>query len=62
MKFIEIKLTKCILLLTEQEVTSLLAHNNELWAEALIRGKHSTRAKKLRGPKLPKYINEQVKS
>ncbi|GAB6178972.1 hypothetical protein JCM14036_02910 [Desulfotomaculum defluvii] len=45
MKYIAIKVTKCVLYLTEQELTSLLAKDRELWTTAIKRGKAFTRAK-----------------
>ena len=36
---IELKLTKCTLFLTEQEINSLLAQNPALWEIAIQRGK-----------------------
>jgi len=36
---IELKLTKCILYLTEQEIKNLLAHDITLWEIAIQRGK-----------------------
>ncbi|MCL6612476.1 MAG: hypothetical protein K6T66_13125 [Peptococcaceae bacterium] len=45
MKYIEIRLTKYRLFLTEAELTALLAQNPELWAEAVRRGKAITRAR-----------------
>lgn len=48
MKYIEIKLTKYRLFLTEQEITELLAKNPDRWAEWIKRGKAFTRAAKTR--------------
>lgn len=39
MKFIEIKLTKCIVLLTEHEIFTLLQMKPELFKEGVKRGK-----------------------
>lgn len=36
---IELKLTKCTLFLTEQEINGLLAQNPALWEAAIRRGK-----------------------
>lgn len=44
MKFIEIKLTKCRLYLTESEIRHLLSRDIELYKEALMRGKAIKRA------------------
>jgi|GEM_PF-1956768 len=38
-KMIELKLTKCTLYLTEQELNSLLAQDPALWEAAIRRGK-----------------------
>ena len=38
-KMIEVKLTKCTLFLTEQEINGLLAQNPALWEAAIQRGK-----------------------
>jgi len=43
---VEIRLTKCLLLLTEPELISLLAHDQALWQRAISRGKHRLRAAK----------------
>jgi len=43
---IEIKLKKCVLVLSEAELLSLLAHDKELWQTALRRGKGTMRYKK----------------
>lgn len=43
---IEIRMTKCLLLLTEQEIQRLLAKEPELWKLALYRGKHHKRAQR----------------
>lgn len=42
---IEIRLPKCRLFLTEEEVEHLLKHDPELWAVALKRGKAIMRAR-----------------
>ena len=44
MKWIPIKMTKCILYLTEKEMQDLLKSNMDLWAESIQRGKAFTRA------------------
>lgn len=44
---IEIKLPKCLLVLTEQELQSLLTRDPTLWATALQRGKAVMRARKI---------------
>lgn len=43
--FIEIRMRRCRLFLTEAEIISLLAHNESLWTEALKRGKAFTRTR-----------------
>jgi hypothetical protein len=45
---IEIRLTKCRVFLTEQEIERLLKHEPELWQTALKRGKAITRARQRR--------------
>ena len=50
-QFITIKLTKCLLVLTEDEVLSLLRANPLIWERALRRGKFIRRAAKAREPK-----------
>jgi hypothetical protein len=45
---IEIRLPKCRVFLTEQEIESLLKHDPELWEAALKRGKVITRARQRR--------------
>ena len=42
---IEVRLTKCLLVLTEDEMRSLLRRDMDLWAEAVRRGKAILRAK-----------------
>lgn len=54
MEYIEIKLSRCRLYMTEAEITSLLAHDQKLWTEALRRGKVFTRARSV--------ANRQVKT
>lgn len=44
MLYIEVRLTKCRLYLTEKEINSLLALNPVLWEQAIKRGKGITRA------------------
>jgi hypothetical protein len=45
-RLIEIKLSRCWLILTERELVSLLARNHALWVRAIRRGKHRRRAEK----------------
>lgn len=45
---IEVRLPKCRLFLTEEEVQGLLKHDPELWEAALKRGKAITRARQRR--------------
>lgn len=45
-KYVEIKLTKCTLFLTEQELQNLLSMNPVLWQEAIRRGKFILRQRK----------------
>jgi hypothetical protein len=48
---IKIHLTKCLLLLTEQELQSLLRRDPELWKRALQRGKAAGREQRFELPK-----------
>jgi hypothetical protein len=50
-ELIEIKLPKCLLVLTEREMLSLLRANPLIWERALRRGKFIRRAAKAREPK-----------
>lgn len=43
MKYVEIRLKRCRLFLTESELINLLARDPALWQEALRRGKAITR-------------------
>ena len=54
-RLVEIRLTKCLLLLTEPEIISLLAHDPALWQQAVKRGKHRLRAAKEAKRKLRQY-------
>jgi hypothetical protein len=45
---IEVRLPKCRLFLTEEEVQRLLKHDPALWEAALKRGKMITRARRRR--------------
>ena len=42
---IELKLTKCLLFLTESELISLLARDPDLWRQAIRRGKWEKRTR-----------------
>lgn len=44
-KMIEVKMSKCSLFLTEEEILSLLAKNQALWIKAIGRGKAFLRNK-----------------
>ncbi len=44
-KLIPLKLTKCELYLTEAELTSLLARDQEIWRRAIRRGKWEKRTR-----------------
>ncbi len=48
MKFIEIRLTKYRIFLTEAEMVGLLESNLLLWQEAIMRGKAFQRARQTR--------------
>lgn len=39
MKYVQISMPRCLLVMTEQEMCSLLARDPELWQKALKRGK-----------------------
>lgn len=60
MRYIEIKLTKYTLFLTERELQHLLSMNPELWVVAIRRGKHILRARasEARQARSPKHISE----
>ena len=65
MGYIPIKLTKCILYLSEQEINNLLKHDMDLWATALRRGKAIPRAekqKKREQEKLQKWEKSKLNS
>ncbi|MBT9171746.1 MAG: hypothetical protein DDT21_00115 [Syntrophomonadaceae bacterium] len=47
---IEIKLAKCLLLLTEQELQTLLARDQTLWQTALRRGKAAKQLQRFERP------------
>lgn len=47
-KMIEVKMSKCSLFLTEEEIISLLAKNQALWIKAIGRGKAFLRNKTAR--------------
>lgn len=42
---IEVKLPRCLVVLTEAELLSLLAHDRDLWARGLERGKAVLRSR-----------------
>jgi len=44
-RMIEVKATKCTLILTEAELISLLAHDAEIWKRAIKRGKAELRTR-----------------
>lgn len=45
-QLIEIKMPKCTLFFTQQELQQLLARDRDLWVRAIKRGKHILRARK----------------
>lgn len=55
---IEIKMPKCVLYLTEQEIQSLLSRDPELWKLAIGRGKGITRARQTR-ERVRKKVTEE---
>jgi hypothetical protein len=63
MRYIELKLTKCRLFLTEAELISLLAKDQKLWKEGIRRGKHILRWRKeqTRKPKERRNTNDPKK-
>lgn len=54
-RYLEIKLTKCTLFLTEQELVHLLSRDVDLWQEAIRRGKAILRARKERAREVRKW-------
>jgi len=46
--WIEIKMTKCVLVITEAELQKLLSRDPALWAEAIKRGKGTRRVRAAR--------------
>ncbi|MDF9408271.1 MAG: hypothetical protein A4E52_00436 [Pelotomaculum sp. PtaB.Bin013] len=48
-KYVEIRLTKCRLFLTEPELQNLLSLNPLLWKEGIRRGKYILRARAAKG-------------
>lgn len=62
MRYIELKLTKCRLFLTEAELISLLAKDQKLWKEGIKRGKHILRWRKeqTRKPKERKTNGQEL--
>ena len=59
-KYVELKLTKYRLYLTEQELTRLLAKDPDKWAEWIKRGKGFTRAAKARQQMAAKREREAI--
>lgn len=47
-KWLNIRLSKCLLVLSEKELSSLLSRDQELWNTALKRGKAFTRSRQTR--------------
>lgn len=45
-RYIEIKLAKCTLFLTQEEIQKLLKNEPAIWGEALKRGKYILRSRK----------------
>lgn len=45
-RFIEIRATKCLLLVTETELVRLFRDHPDIWFRAVRRGKHRLRAEK----------------
>lgn len=54
---IEVRLPKCLLILTESEFLSLLAHDPTLWGQAIARGKALKRARR-RAARAMKTMND----
>ncbi|MBT9171969.1 MAG: hypothetical protein DDT21_00345 [Syntrophomonadaceae bacterium] len=61
LKMLEIKLSKCLLLLTEREIQSLLARDRELWMLALQRGKAVKQLQRFERPVGMKRNGESVR-
>lgn len=56
-RYVEIRMQRCLLCLTERELLALLAREPELWALALKRGKGALRAEKARQRKKVENID-----
>lgn len=60
MKFIEIKLTKHSIFLTEVEIRTLLSHHPEVYIEGIKRGKAFKRSSQLKERIENKIDNEEI--
>lgn len=60
-RFIEIRLPKCVLYLTAQEIQSLLKHDMELWKTAIGRGKAFTRAANRKDQEAKKFARDEAR-
>jgi len=47
-KWLKFKVSRCLLVLSEKEMTSLLSHDPDLWKTAVGRGKGFTRSTQTR--------------
>lgn len=59
-KFIEIRLTKCVLYLTPKEIQGLLKHDHELWKQALMRGKAFKRSASRKEQEAKKFADHEA--
>lgn len=59
-RFIEIRLPKCVLYLTPEEIHGLLKHDQALWIEALKRGKAFTRASNRKAQEARKFAEYEA--
>ncbi|MBT2695589.1 MULTISPECIES: hypothetical protein [Bacillaceae] len=60
MKFIEIKLTKHSIFLTEKEIRTLLSHHPEVYIEGINRGKAFKRSGQMKERIKNKVNNEEI--
>lgn len=60
MKFIEIKLTKHSIFLTEEEIRTLLSNNPEVYKEGINRGKAFKRSSQIKERIKNKVNNEEI--
>jgi len=58
-RYIEIKLPRCLILLTKAELLALLAGDKELWTRGIRRGKYRYRMKGAEKQR-PRLINREL--